>query len=357
MKTLNLFIEKDSAITIKNAVETWNEQALDTNRKYIFTKDGNESTYTVKSLKVNFRSMDCRVLILIDQSSFERLIKMDEKYQKLYLASIVHDIRTPLHGILGMLELMSGRTQEEAQYLSVAKKTCKLMMFLTYDITDYSMLETKKFRVANENTNIKDTVGEVHQLLAFSLEKKRLEYVFRCSEEVPVTIYIDKNRYMQILLNVLSNAIKYTFGGSIKVSVDYESLRDMLVTSVKDTGIGIKQEDIPKLFKLFGKLESNVEHNTQGVGLGLAVSKRLAEAMGGYITVVSQEGLGSTFTFGIKANMNKVEPVNVAEGSVAGSENLLVSEVNVNTQMQKYIMSPTATKKESFIARPIAVFF
>eukprot|EP01022_Parablepharisma_sp_SALTPOND_P028597 TRINITY_DN71219_c0_g1_i1.p1 TRINITY_DN71219_c0_g1~~TRINITY_DN71219_c0_g1_i1.p1 ORF type:complete len:427 (-),score=39.65 TRINITY_DN71219_c0_g1_i1:452-1732(-) len=362
MKALDEFVDKETGLTIKNVVEGWTDSTVDATKKYTYRKEGTECTYSIKGLRGIFRMINCKVLVIQDQTPLENLAKLDEKYQKLYLASIVHDIRTPLNAIIGMLEMMNEKetSDENQNYISVAKRTCKLMLFLTHDITDYSLLESNKFRVSNSKVNIRDTVKEVHQLLAYSFEKKKLAYYFVCSETTPEKVVIDKNRYMQILINVLSNALKYTFEGHIKVSVDYQVPNDLLMTSVQDTGVGIKEEDLPKLFKLFGKLESNIEHNTQGVGFGLAICKKLAESMGGYVTVASKEGVGSTFTFTIKGNMSQFEEEPEGRIISTGSENFDMSsymgEHQVSTQLQKYIMNPSISKLE-FSSRPIAVSF
>ena len=298
-------VQQESRKSLKEVVLSTEDMDSEDNKKFIYKSEDGEFVYRLSWIKTRFKSMKCRAAILQDLTVSEKLGKLDEKYQKLYVASIVHDIRTPLNGIVGMLELLdnSSRTTEEQLYLSVAKRTCKLLLFLTYDITDFSQLEANKFKANNNVMNIKEVLDEVSQLLAFSFERKKLKTYFEASDHAPLQVFIDKNRYTQILLNLLGNAIKFTFKGHIKVFVDYDERNDILLTTVRDTGIGIKKEEIPKLFKLFGKLESSTGVNPQGVGFGLAICKRIAESLGGNISVTSEEGVGSIFTFGIKANI------------------------------------------------------
>eukprot|EP01022_Parablepharisma_sp_SALTPOND_P028805 TRINITY_DN71772_c1_g1_i1.p1 TRINITY_DN71772_c1_g1~~TRINITY_DN71772_c1_g1_i1.p1 ORF type:complete len:729 (-),score=75.62 TRINITY_DN71772_c1_g1_i1:423-2609(-) len=295
----------NESITLKDVVENWTSGVLNDDNKYIYKNEQNEFTYTIQGIETLFQATPCKALIMQDQSAFEKLTKLDEKYQKLYVASIVHDIRTPLNGIIGMLEMIDSSTKspEKKTFISVAKKTCKLLLFLTYDITDYSQLEAGKFKANNSMTNIKDILEEVSQLLSFSFERKGLGSCFEVTEGVPAYVFIDKNRYMQILLNLVGNALKFTFKGEIRVWVEYDQPNDILVTVVKDSGVGIKPEELPKLFQFFGKLDSTSGMNPQGVGFGLAICKRLAESLGGFINAASTYGDGSTFTFGIKANI------------------------------------------------------
>ena len=284
------------------------------NTKYTFNNTGENSIYTVRIVSTKFQTKKCKALILQDQTDFERLRLLDEKYKKLYVATIAHDIRTPLNGIIGMLDMMDDikKSKEGEMFLSVAKKTSKLLLFLTYDITDFSQLEANRFVANNTETNMRDVLDEVSQLFSFSFEKKNLESKVIISENVPKVIIIDKNRYMQILLNIIGNALKFTCKGRIDVFLGYDEKNDIIETSVKDTGIGIDDKELPQLFRLFGKLEKDGKLNPQGVGFGLAICKKLSKSLGGYIKVESAVGVGSTFTFGIKANLedpsnNKIE--------------------------------------------------
>jgi len=249
------------------------------------------------------------IIILHDHTVFEELKTVEEKYQRLYFASVVHDIRTPLNGILGMLEIIDQSTRNAKgldleKYIRVAKNSAKLLMFLTYDVTDYSQMEAKILKINKQNFNIAVTVNECLDLMEFNFSRKGLILSKSIDEIVPTNIWSDKTRYTQILLNLLGNALKFTTQGSVNVHVSYDNKKDLLITNVKDTGIGIKSEDIPKLFKLFGRIthDSHLALNPNGVGLGLSICKKLSEHLGGSITVTSKENGGSTFSFTIKAN-------------------------------------------------------
>lgn len=302
-------IEQGGKKNLKEVIENWTTGDLEEKGKYTYKQGENEFTYTIKGLRSYFQSRECRAIIIQDETASDKLGKLNERYQKLYVASIVHDIRTPLNGIVGMLEMLKdfNINEEGNLYISVARKTCTLLLFLTYDITDFSQLEANKFKANNGQVDIREVLSEVMALLSFNFERKKLDQLHEVCEGVPRFFYVDKNRYMQILLNLLGNALKFTFHGHVKVSIDYDPDNDVLITLVRDTGIGIKDNEMPKLFQLFGKLESSSSLNPQGVGFGLAVCKRLAESLGGYISVISKYGFGSTFTFGIKGNISSLK--------------------------------------------------
>ena len=336
--------KEDPTKNLRSTLEEWKGEEKEDANKYVYKFDDEETIFSIKLLKTKFQGKSCKTVILQDVTAFDKLVKLDEKYQKLYVASIVHDIRTPLNGIMGMLEMLRGEhnPEDEKLYLSVAMMTCKLLLFLTHDITDYSQMEANKFKANNTKVNVREVVEETMQLLAFNFEKKKIARTSEISDSVPRNVCIDKNRYMQILLNLLGNALKFTFQGHVKITVDYDSHNDILITAVRDTGIGIREEELPRLFKMFGKLESGEAHNPQGVGFGLAICKRLSESLGGYISVMSKFGFGSTFTFGVKASVgtlsrksNSLVPSmdsEVASLVVPGDIQLKIQEHNSSTK-------------------------
>ncbi len=274
--------------------------------------------YTIRYTKIKLGHEVATVIILQDQTSFEELQRLDEKYQRLYLASVVHDIRTPINGILGMLEVMEARISDKdiKTYISVAKNSAYLLLFYTYDITDYSQIEANTLSINKALYNPSEVAEECMKLLAFNFERKGVSLIKDINPAVPLAIMSDRHRYMQILLNLLGNALKFTFKGSVTISISYvPPPADLLVTSVTDTGLGIKSADIGKLFKMFGKASDTKEINPTGVGMGLAICKKLAEHMGGSIRVDSNFGQGSTFTFSVKAGLEDYDRKNTSSAA------------------------------------------
>jgi signal transduction histidine kinase len=312
MKALEGIAVQGKNKNLRDVIDDWDNQAQneDLNKsKCRFKCQDDEFVYALKTLTVNFQDKTCKTIILEDQTAYDQLAKLDERFQRLYVASIIHDVRTPLDGIIGMLDMLN-LTQcspEQEQYLSVARNSCTLILFLTHDIKDYSELDTGKFLLENARTNIRDILDETKQYFAFTFEKKRIDLFHEISPTVPRYVCIDKRRYMQILINLLSNSLKFTFYGHAKVLVDYDDHNNMLITTVRDTGVGIKEEDKPLLFRLFGKLQRRNPQVSEGVGFGLTICKRLTEALGGTISVSSIVNQGTTFTFSIKSNVNLLE--------------------------------------------------
>eukprot|EP01022_Parablepharisma_sp_SALTPOND_P017170 TRINITY_DN268_c1_g1_i1.p1 TRINITY_DN268_c1_g1~~TRINITY_DN268_c1_g1_i1.p1 ORF type:complete len:296 (+),score=24.76 TRINITY_DN268_c1_g1_i1:1296-2183(+) len=225
------------------------------------------------------------------------------------MSSVVHDIRTPLNGILGMLDVINQYELHEdiRKFFHVVRSSAKMLLFLTYDITDYSQIEAGVLTVSKAYFAPAEAVNECVQLLEFNFRRKGIGLTTVYSDSIPPRILSDKNRFMQIILNLLGNALKFTFAGGVKVALTYSNSEDTLVASVQDTGIGIKEEDIPTLFKLFGKIKESTEHNPTGVGLGLTICKKLTERLGGKIHVKSVHGSGSKFTFTIKCNLEETK--------------------------------------------------
>jgi K+-sensing histidine kinase KdpD len=300
----------NSTKTLMNLFEEWETMDHDEAAKYVYKEGETECVYTIKKMLTTFQSKTCRTVILEDQSPQVKLAKLDEKYQNLYLASIVHDIRTPLTSITGMLDMLTSTSTNprDQEWISVARSNCRLLEFLTYDIIDYSRIESHQFMLNNSRVSIRSLLNDTLQMLAYSFETKKLQRLMEVSEEVPQYVFIDRQRYTQILLNLLGNALKFTSHGHIKVQVDYDSYNDIVITLVRDTGIGIRNEQLPRLFKLFEKLRSEPNSNPQGVGFGLAICKKLSEAMGGSIGVSATEGMGSIFTFRVRGNVASLQP-------------------------------------------------
>lgn len=229
--------------------------------------------------------------------------KIANKLEKILLTAITHELRSPLHGIIGMLEEIEYKLQEideknVSKYCSVAINSGKLMMSLINDILDFSHIEAKKFKLNYLPFDANTLVHESCEI--FRMHATRRNIVLKSTSTSLPIIYSDKERYKQILLNLLSNAMKFTFEGSVEVLTSYNQARDKLKTKVKDTGIGIAEREKDKLFKAFSKLDNSLKLSSQGIGVGLVVCKKLTEALGGEIKAKSKLGEGSVFSFTIK---------------------------------------------------------
>ncbi len=277
------------------------------------------STVTIGLGQTNVRDKVC---IVQDQSLYNELQKekLAKQYMKNFFAMVTHELRNPLQGVLGLFEEMLEDLKEDEpkQQCRMGVSTVKLMMGLINDILDLSQLESNSFRLVEDDADVHELVQECVELMNFKYKMKGVQLLHTESAGLPARFRCDKNRYMQILLNLLGNALKFTERGEVWVSVRYESNSGRLLTSVKDSGIGIREADKGKLFALFGKLGDPTHMNPQGCGLGLHICKKLAETMGGEVRLDSEYMKGTTFTYSImnKATVTDGSPLEKIEVSI-----------------------------------------
>ncbi|MDD5793235.1 MAG: ATP-binding protein [Clostridiales bacterium] len=229
------------------------------------------------------------------------------KAKSYFLASMSHEIRTPMNAIIGMSDLMRTDNLDETQkeYFKDIKSTAHSLLYIINDILDFSKIESGKMELFPINYSIYSLVDNVSSVIKFSAKSKNLKFESDISKNLPKILFGDENRIRQVLLNILNNAVKYTNEGSIKLSV-YEK-NNYIIYSVKDTGIGIREKDIPKLFTSFQQLDARKNRNVVGTGLGLAICKNLLDLMDGKIEVHSEYGVGSEFTAYIPVKIGKLE--------------------------------------------------
>ena len=216
-----------------------------------------------------------------------------------FLANMSHEIRTPLNAILGVVDLLSRThmTAKQQRYTQTIESSARGLLTIINDVLDFSKLDAGKYDLRVDELEVMQLAQEVAELLSPKAHAKLLELVVRRADDVPASVQGDADRVKQVLLNFLSNAVKFTEQGSIelRVSVDARSAAGIVLRfSVTDTGPGIRQQDQAQLFGVFSQVDGSLTRKHGGTGLGLAISKRLVEAMGGEVGVVSSPGAGST---------------------------------------------------------------
>jgi signal transduction histidine kinase/CheY-like chemotaxis protein len=348
------YLEKDTLAAFETAIDrVVSAQETQVLNQWIdFSLKGESRYYSIKLGSIGHsRGADAGITsgvlaVFIDITDFLREKERAEAASSAksdFLAVMSHEIRTPMNAILGLNELLSRSALNTVQskYLTDIRKSAHSLLSIINDILDFSKIEAGKMEIVSGDYNLRSLLDNLQTMFDLLLKEKKLALCFHVDSRIPPLVHGDENRLRQILTNLLSNAMKYTPAGELCFSARLEE--DTLRFDVRDTGIGIREEDAGKLFKPFEQLDTRKNRNVVGTGLGLAICYRLCQLMGGKLWFKSVYGAGSTFSVAVPyvpAERDAGEAASAAlrEFSAPGVRVLVVDDIEINLDLTEAML-------------------
>lgn len=306
-----------------------------------------DPTALTRSAVFNFRDVTRRRELEADLRLAKARAEAAAEAKSEFLANMSHEVRTPLTGVIGFSNLvaqMPDIPSKARPYLQRIVSSGEALLAVVNDILDFSKLEAGHVELDPAPFDPRELLSDASDLFRPQAEAKGLKLTVEVADSVPAHVDADRGRLHQILANLLSNAIKFTEDGRVHMAADYDQDREALVVSVSDTGPGMAPEVVERLFQRFTQADGSIRRRYGGTGLGLSICRQLTELMGGGIEVVSEPGVGSTFTLrvaapGAEAGSNEDPGADAAEQDGEAFRILVVDDLDANRELVRALLA------------------